>query len=336
MCLPVVCLLAQAPTSPPAAPNAGPAAETAPAAQAAPQRTEVPADKVVLTVGDEKFTRAQIDQLVEALPEQVRTSVRGPQKRAFAEQLIRIKLLSQQARRDGLDQQPLMQRQLELNRENVLAQAEFQEMLKNAKVDDAAVKKYYDDHKSEYETTKASHILIKVKPATAPAAPPPAPATSGKKELTDEEALAKVQEIRKKLVAGEDFAALAKAESDDPGSKDKGGDLGFIRRGQMVPQFDQAAFTLPVGQLSEPVKTPYGYHVIKVEARQTKPLEEVRADIEKRLRPEMARKNIEDMRQGGTVTVDETFFGPAAAPPAAPMAPSRPTLSPAPAPAPVK
>lgn len=334
MCLPVACLLAQAPTSPPAAPKAGPAAETPKAVQAAPQVTEVPADKVVLTVGEEKFTRAQIDQLIEALPEQVRTSVRGPQKRAFAEQLIRIKLLSQQAKRDGLDQQPMMQRQLELNKENVLAQAEFQEMLKNAKVDDAAVKKYYDDHKSEYETTKASHILIKARPATAPATPAAAPAASGKKELTDEEALAKAREIRKKLVAGENFATLAKAESEDPGSKDKGGDLGFFHRGQMVPQFDQVAFTLPVGQLSEPVKTPYGYHLIKVEAREAKPLEEVRADIEKRLRPEMARKNIEDMRQGGTVTVDETFFGPVAS--AAPMAPSRPTLSPAPAPAPTR
>src|ERR1017187_9098563 len=75
------------------------------------------------------------------------------------------------------------------------------------------------------------------------------------KELTDEEALAKAQEIRKKLVDGADFATLAKAESDDAGSGANGGDLGTFGKGRMVPAFEQVAFTIAVGELSEPVKS---------------------------------------------------------------------------------
>jgi len=82
--------------------------------------------------------------------------------------------------------------------------------------------------------------------------------------------------LRKKIQAGADFAELARQESDDAGSGANGGDLGSFRRGQMVPTFEQAAFAMQPGDLSEPVKTPFGYHVIKVEAKESKSFDEVR------------------------------------------------------------
>lgn len=81
---------------------------------------------------------------------------------------------------------------------------------------------------------------------------------------SDAEALALANQLRERILAGEDFAALAQAYSDDRGSAVEGGDLGWFAKGTMVPEFDQAAFSLPIGEVSEPIKTTYGYHLIEV------------------------------------------------------------------------
>lgn len=83
----------------------------------------------------------------------------------------------------------------------------------------------------------------------------------------EEEAKAKAQKVYEEIKAGKDFAEAAKEYSDDRSNKDKGGDLGAFARGMMVPEFEQAAFALQPGEISEPVKTPYGWHIIKVERR---------------------------------------------------------------------
>ncbi|HEY3827050.1 MAG TPA: peptidylprolyl isomerase [Bryobacteraceae bacterium] len=284
------------------------------AAPAAPPPAEP--NKVVLTIGDEKITEAQFDNMINALPAQYQTYARGPGKRAFAEQLVQVKVLSQEADKRKLDQDPKLRDEIAFQRQNLLAQAMFLSLQDSVKLDDAEVEKYYNEHKAEYEVLKARHILIRAKGA--PMQPIP-----GKPELTDEEALAKAQAIRKRLLAGEDFATLAKAESDDSGSGAQGGDLGDFRKGMMVPPFETAAFAAKVNEITEPVKTPFGYHLIKVESHQTKPLAEVRPEIEKKLRPELARTEIESLRKGATVQMDDSFFGPAA---------PAPTILPAPAP----
>ena len=130
----------------------------------------------------------------------------------------------------------------------------------------------------------------------------------GQKDLTDAEALAKALEIRQKILQGADFAALALAESDDPISRSKGGELGFLKPGQMVPSFDDAAFALPTGQISQPVKTPFGYHLIKVEARKpTRTFEQVRPEIERTLGIEASRKFVEDLKAKTKVVIDPDF-----------------------------
>jgi len=262
------------------------------------------------------MTAGEFDQLVDALPPQAQAQVRGAQKRLFAEQLVRVKVLYAEARKQKLDETPRVQRQLELQKENLLASLLMQEMTANAQVDDATARQYYDQHKSDYETARARHILIRAKGS-------PLPVQPGKKELTDEEALAKAQEIHKRLLAGEDFAALAKAESDDVRSGANGGDLGPQKHNQTVPPFDQAVFSLPVGEISEPVKTQFGYHIIKVEQRELKPFDEAKPEIEKKLRPELARSAVDNLQKKTTVILDDSFFG---APPAAPA-----STSPAPA-----
>src|SRR5439155_23129209 len=141
--------------------------------------------------------------------------------------------------------------------ENLLAGTLYRDLTTNLKLEDTDVHKYYDDHKNEYERVKARHILIRFKGSSVPA--------GAKKELTEEEALEKVKALRARVVAGEDFATLAKAESDDVGSGANGGDLNFFGHGQMVGPFDQAAFAAPIGKVTEPVKSQFGYHLILVE-----------------------------------------------------------------------
>lgn len=260
-------------------------------------------DTVVLTVGAQKLTRAQFEELLAVLPDQVRATAGTPHgKRQLAEQLSEVLAVAQEARKRKLDQSPAVQQMIVLQTDQVLASALARQISSETKPDDAAMHAYFDQHKSEFERVKASHILIRFKGSSAPARP-------GQKDLTDDEALAKAQEIRKKLVDGADFAATAKAESDDVGSGSKGGSLGTFGHGQMVPPFEQAAFSLPLNQISEPVKSAFGYHIIKVEERTSKNFEEAKPELEKQLGPKLTREALDNIHKQAQVNLDDAYFG---------------------------
>jgi peptidyl-prolyl cis-trans isomerase D len=132
------------------------------------------------------------------------------------------------------------------------------------------IQQYYNDHLSDYqvpEQAKSRHILISV--------------PEGADAKTDAAAKAKAESVLKQLEGGGSWTELAKKYSDDPGSKDQGGELGFAQRGKMVPEFDKAIFTQKIGDI-DIVKSSFGYHIIQVEERQsahTQPLTEVQANI---------------------------------------------------------
>lgn len=136
---------------------------------------------------------------------------------------------------------------------------------------------YYKDHQDEYrvpESVTVRHILIKT--------PPPGPDGKVDQKALDA-AKAKAEDIMKQLKAGANFAELAKKYSDDPGSKDKGGLLGPIQKGQTVPEFEQAAFAAQKGQTVGPVKSSFGYHIIHIDDKtqaHLKSLDEVKSQIE--------------------------------------------------------
>jgi parvulin-like peptidyl-prolyl isomerase len=259
----------------------------------------VPPDRVVLSVGDVKLTAEQFDQLVDSLPDQYRSVARGAGRKQFGDNLVRLLVLAQEGKRRKLDDTAAYKLQTMFQMANVLANMTFQQIGKDTKIDEADLRKYYADHKAEFDQVSARHILIRMQGSRVPVKP-------GQKDLTPEEALAKAEDLEKRIKAGEDFAKLAAAESDDAGSAAKGGDVGFFHHGQMVPSFDQAAFALEVGQVSEPVRSDYGYHIIKVDAAKT--FDDVKADVEKRMAPELAQKAVVELQKNSVVVYDTEFF----------------------------
>jgi peptidyl-prolyl cis-trans isomerase C len=269
----------------------------------------VPPDRVVITVGDVKITAAQFDSIIGLLPPASQGQARSLNgRKQFGDAVVRILALSQEGRQRKLDQTNAFKIQSMFAEDNLLAGATAAEVTKDVKVDDAAVQKYYHDHQAEFEQVHARHILIRFTGS-------PAPLPPGRKEMTDAEALAKAQEIRKKLDAGGDFVALAKEESYDTSNAGNGGDLGTFHHGMMAPPFEQASFAMKPGDISDPVKTQFGYHIIKVESKESKTFEEAKPDIEKRLKPEMTQKAVEDLVKKANAVMDPEFFpGSGAAP----------------------
>jgi foldase protein PrsA len=173
---------------------------------------------------------------------------------------------------DALKAQNLTMDSLAKNlREQTLVTKVIDAVTKNATVTDQQLQDYYNANKANYsvaETRTIRHILIAPKAAAA-SGTTTTTAAGGTTTFTQAEwdaALATAQKVRQELVNGGDWNTLAKQYSDDPGSKDQGGNLGAQPKGAMVPEFDNAAWSLKVNEISQPVKTQYGYHIIEVTA----------------------------------------------------------------------
>lgn len=191
-----------------------------------------------------------------------------------------------------MDQDPDLSGRLELFRQQLLANAYRAREIQAISVDEAEMRKYYEERKKDFEVPEsitASHILVK----------------------TEEEAL----EIKARLDKGEDFAAVARERSLDTTNKSTGGRLGVIARGAMQPEFDQAAFALKAGQVSAPVHTTFGYEIIKVtevRPRRVRPFDEAKSTIEARV---IARKQAdwqknkrEELRSKYNVKIYDKYF----------------------------
>ncbi|HXG58258.1 MAG TPA: peptidylprolyl isomerase [Thermoanaerobaculia bacterium] len=273
--------------------------------QASPAAGEKSADPVIITAGDLTVRQSEFEAALRTLPSEYQAYAMGPGKRQFAEDFLRMKILAREGLKGGLDKDPEVVAQLNLLRENLIAQAALKKIDAGITITDDDLKKTYEANKDEYEQVKARHILVAFKGS--PAAQP------GKKELSEEEAKAKAEELRKKIVAGADFAEVAKAESDDTGSGSRGGELGAFGRGQMVQEFEAAAFAAKVGEIPPVVKTQFGYHVIRVDEHSMTPFDQVRETLEKNERQKKLQQALDAMKTGANPKFDDTYFATPAA-----------------------
>jgi peptidyl-prolyl cis-trans isomerase C len=189
-----------------------------------------------ITEADMQLAEAEIGNELGSIPPNAR-------RRVILEYIIENALFADAAEAAKLDKGTAFDERMQYWRRRALREYYFEAELKKSISDDDA-KKFYDQQVGSakpQEEVHARHILV------------------------DSEALAK--ELSEKVAKGGDFVALAKEHSKDPGSKDSGGDLGYFGRGQMVPVFEETAFKLAKGEVSPPVKSQFGWHIVKVEDR---------------------------------------------------------------------
>jgi len=227
--------------------------------------------------------------------------------RQLVERAITERALVNAARRQGLDREEEVRSRIRRAEEQELQQALLSREVA-ALVTPESVRTRYEEEvvrRGGEEEIRARHILVPTE-------------TEARQALTE-------------LRGGADFAEVAKRRSTGPGAQE-GGDLGFFKRGDMVPEFASAAFALPTGQISEaPVRTPFGWHVIKVEERRTAPVpafEEVRDTLRQQMMEEQVEKVVQRIRAEATVErLDQAPARPldnATPPPPEPRTPTQP------------
>ena len=214
------------------------------------------------------LTQEDFQAALQAVPEDQRYAFQADMKRITTtlENLLIYRTLATEARKSGIDKNPLVQHEMELFRERLLATKQLETFEKSIKVPDltAAAEDRYKANPDQFkiaESVEAQHILIDLK-------------------KHGESARARVEEVRAKALAGADFSELAKEYSDDTGSASRGGNLGRFPRGRMLKTFEDVAFAMRnPGQISDIVETSYGFHVIRLVSYQAPrqiPFEEVK------------------------------------------------------------
>jgi parvulin-like peptidyl-prolyl isomerase len=288
--------------------SAKPAATTA--------KSAAEAKPVVLArVGNERITEADFQSAFRLLGQQEQMQVLMVQggKEEFVKRMAESKLLSLKAKRLGLDKTPGYQIALQRAKDDLLAREflvkEGESLKKRLIVDEAGVKAFYASHPERFQQpvlASVRHILVAVKQD------PKAEAGH-----TDEEAKALVATIQAELKAGAKFEDLAKKYTDDPGSKENGGLYADADTSAWVPEFGSAARTQPIGEVGAPVKTMYGYHLIKVEGRKPArqvPFEEAKGAAEKMAQQERQAKVWNELMDGLRKEIPFKILMPAPAP----------------------
>ena len=212
-------------------------------------------EKVLAKVADREIREKDIDQVIRMMGPQGAMMYDNPQgRKAVLDELVSMHLFALKGAEEKLDQTPEFKAALETFRNQSLARAAIDASLKDVTASDEDAKKFYDEHPDQFtqpERVHVRHILIS-------------------DDVTSADAIAKIQAD---LKAGASFDEVAKSSSLCP-SAAQGGDLGEVSKGQMVPEFEAAAFALKnPGDLSEPVKTRFGWHIIRLEGRTPSSLE---------------------------------------------------------------
>lgn len=221
-------------------------------------------NKVLAVVAGEEITQEIFDTFLKGVPEQQQMYLSNPQFREQCfEQLVALFLFAKKGEEDKLEETEEFQRVFASAKRDIMAQMSIRDTLKGISVSDEEIKAYYDANKAQFnkgETVSAKHILV--------------------------ESEEKCNEILASITNGEKTFEDAAKESSTCPSGQKGGDLGTFGKGQMVPEFEQAAFTAEIGQVVGPVKTQFGFHLIKVEAKneaEAAAFEEVKENIRRNL-----------------------------------------------------
>lgn len=236
-------------------------------------------------IGTKSITDSDVKGLLGNIPEGQKQQINNDAatKVRVVDNIVVEELFVMEAEKSGVSKDKEFQQTLERVRRQLLAQKYLQKSVQ-PKLSDSNVKSFFDKNKTKYsqDEVHAFHVLLKTE--------------------------AEAKEVYTKAKAGEDFEVLAKKYSKDPSAAQNMGDLGFFTRSRMVPQFADAAFGMKAGEISQPVQTPFGFHVIKVvEKKEGKPVkfDEVKEQVREDLKNESTNELIASLKKANKVTVFE-------------------------------
>jgi len=249
-------------------------------------------DPVLAKAGDLVFRQSDYDRLMSYSPYQLQNQLKeNPEQRVvLVERVMQSKIIAGVARKEGLDKKDDIREQIQYITDDFLAGEYLKKVSadekKNVILKEDELRQYYVANTNLFtipEQVKARHILIIV--------------SKDASEVKRNEAREKAKEIHRKLKQGEDFEKLAEQNSEDPATRSKRGDLGYILRGQTEKPFEDAAFSLKPGEFSYLVETSQGYHLIFSEAHireRVKTFDEVRELIESQVKERLAQARVKD------------------------------------------
>ncbi len=289
-------LYAQAPARP-SPPTSSEGSVPAPA-----KTTSSSPEKVVLKVGNEQVTQAEFDSLIGGQNPANERAVATQGRKRLGEQYATMLLLSQQAVSEHLDSSPDVRRQMTLQRLQVLANAEYANLSRQAKPKPEEISQYYAAHPAEFEEAQIRKVFIRKSPEGA---------KEGTPGLSPQEAKTRADALRKALAAGTD----PKKVTEDFKNKDVliDAEPRTVRRAQLPAELDKAAFELKEGAVSDLQETPQAINFIQVVKRRRRELQEVTPQIERKLQQQNVQTALADLKKKAAVWMDDEYF---ATPPA--------------------
>src|SRR5450759_2634047 len=246
-----------------------------PAAPPPPPLPDLPEDTVVAIFGDgTKFTMGNFKRIFDALPP-ANQQMALRNRELWLHQWELLRKLTKMAEDAKLDQESPYKESLAYGRMNVLATAQINAAINLIVVEPGDIVKYYDSNKPKYTQVRVKAIYIAFNDDAAASS-----ASKGKKPLTEAEAKAKAAKLLAAIKGGADFVKLVKDNSDDETSREKDGDFASLRSTDNIPDaFRAAVFALKKGDVSEPLKQPNGFYLLRAEEVTVRPLSEVRDEI---------------------------------------------------------
>ncbi|MBT2119807.1 peptidylprolyl isomerase [Dyella sp. LX-66] len=263
-------------------------------------------DPVVLSMGHEQWTASQFKRVVADTPPQVKEAALADPA-AFARRYADMHLLAQLAESRQLEQDPDVRQQLAWVREGVLANAAKDDLYRRAQVSDEEAKRYYEAHKGDFVDYTLQHVVLRYQGSgIAPRA--------GQKDMSVSEAKAEADQLRAQVLHGTDFADIVQRYSDDDDSKADGGLLPETASRNLLPEIAQGIAGLKENDVSQPIKTRYGYHLVKVIKRVDNSFEDAKPHVVILLKSEQMDRQIEAMKQAKRAKLDAGFFQASPAP----------------------
>ena len=252
--------------------------------------------KVLARVSNDVITLKEFNEKIEKLPKQYQEIARS-QKRKFLDDIINEELLYKEALKAKVDKDPETQEVIEAAKRKIFISRILKNRIEDrVSVSEENIRKYYDEHSEEFmlpERWRASHILVDTQ--------------------------AEAEEVMERIKQGADFSELARNMSKDATSK-QDGDVGYFSKGQLIPEFEKACFELEVGEVSDVVKTQFGYHVIKLTDKKSPEVQDfsnvksiINKEMEREQKKELFEKMMADLKNEAKITVYEKLIADAPA-----------------------